>query len=246
VLSPYLKNKRNMLRNGTAPKRKCGCGCGTMCYFNAYYVHSHRPATWAGFKQSAFQKEQARKANSHPKSAEHCRNSSIAARARVAKKGYVNPFKGKTHTLATRKRVSSKLKGRVSTFLGLHHSVESKHALSLSTSRRMAEGWIPWRRFRYVGEFASFWMRSSWEVAFAEYLDELEWPWLYEAHTYELSCGYYTPDFYIPHSGTYIEVKGALLKGSIDRIKKFTKETGKPLLVLFQKDLKDLGVLRCV
>ena len=61
-----------------------------------------------------------------------------------------------------------------------------------------------WKRIKYKG----IWMRSSWEVAYAKYLDKQDIKWLYEPKTFDLGDTTYTPDFYLPESDTYIEIKG--------------------------------------
>jgi transposase len=51
--------------------------------------------------------------------------------------------------------------------------------------------------------------RSTWEWAYAKYLDERNLDWAYESHTYMLSDGTaYTPDFWIPEWSVLVEVKG--------------------------------------
>lgn len=57
-------------------------------------------------------------------------------------------------------------------------------------------------------KYKSIWMRSSWEVAYAKYLDNLRIKWSYEPKTFDLGNTTYTPDFYLPETDTYIEIKG--------------------------------------
>jgi len=48
------------------------------------------------------------------------------------------------------------------------------------------------------------WMRSSWEVAFAHYLDAAGLRWTYEPETFKLADGRrYTPDFYVSSQKTF-------------------------------------------
>lgn len=52
-------------------------------------------------------------------------------------------------------------------------------------------------------------MRSSWEAAYAEFLDNKKIKWSYEPKTFILKIGKaYTPDFYLHETGEWIEVKG--------------------------------------
>jgi hypothetical protein len=61
-----------------------------------------------------------------------------------------------------------------------------------------------WKRIKY----RDIWMRSSWEVAYAKYLDKQGTKWQYESKTFDLGNTTYTPDFYLPETDTYIEIKG--------------------------------------
>lgn len=57
------------------------------------------------------------------------------------------------------------------------------------------------------GEIVS--MRSSWESAYAEFLDNKKIKWNYEPKTFILKSGKaYTPDFYLQDTNEWIEVKG--------------------------------------
>jgi len=50
---------------------------------------------------------------------------------------------------------------------------------------------------------------SKWEADFARYINAIGEPYQYESRTFIFSDGSgYTPDFYLPNSGTWIEVKG--------------------------------------
>ena len=59
-------------------------------------------------------------------------------------------------------------------------------------------------------------MRSSWEVAYAKYLDKNKIKWLYESKCFKITYTYkgkkkegtYRPDFYLAKNNTYIEIKG--------------------------------------
>lgn len=57
-------------------------------------------------------------------------------------------------------------------------------------------------------KYKNLWFRSNWEVAYAKYLDKNNIQWLYESKTFDLGETTYTPDFYLPATDEYIEVKG--------------------------------------
>ena len=56
--------------------------------------------------------------------------------------------------------------------------------------------------------YKGIYMRSSWEVIFAKWLDMWELSWLYEPKAFDLGNTTYTPDFYVQEINSYIEVKG--------------------------------------
>jgi len=82
--------------------------------------------------------------------------------------------------------------------------------------------------------------RSSWEVAFAKYLNDLGISWSYEPEAFETSVGFYTPDFYVPEWKTYVEIKGYFRK---DAEQKFTEASAMiPLKLLDRRGLEELGI----
>jgi hypothetical protein len=91
-------------------------------------------------------------------------------------------------------------------------------------------------------KYNNIWMRSTWEVAYAKYLDKNKVKWLYESKTFDLGNTTYTPDFYLPKSDTYVEIKGYLRTNAKKKIKLF-KKLFKDLVVLNKQDLESLGVL---
>jgi len=56
--------------------------------------------------------------------------------------------------------------------------------------------------------YKNTWLRSSYEVRYAKYLDKNNVKWEYEFRRFNLGNTTYTPDFYLPEIDTYIEVKG--------------------------------------
>jgi len=56
--------------------------------------------------------------------------------------------------------------------------------------------------------YKNIWFRSNWEVIYAKELDSKGIKWLYESKTFNLETTTYTPDFYLPESDTYVEIKG--------------------------------------
>jgi len=66
-------------------------------------------------------------------------------------------------------------------------------------------------------------MRSSWEVAYAKYLDKQQIKWQYEPKTFDLGEITYTPDFYLSNSDTYIEIKGFWRDNAKNKFRLFKK-----------------------
>jgi len=56
--------------------------------------------------------------------------------------------------------------------------------------------------------YKNVWMRSGYEIKYAKYLDKKGIKWLYESKTFDLGDTTYTPDFYLPKTKEYIEIKG--------------------------------------
>jgi len=65
--------------------------------------------------------------------------------------------------------------------------------------------------------------RSRWEANYARLLNYLKINWEYESKTFDLGYQNYTPDFYLPDSDEYVEVKNFLWKYSKIRDKNFRK-----------------------
>ena len=64
-------------------------------------------------------------------------------------------------------------------------------------------------------------MRSSYEIAYAKYLDNMNIEWQYESTTFNLGDTTYTPDFYLPDRDKYIEIKGWWREDAKIKFKKF-------------------------
>jgi hypothetical protein len=67
--------------------------------------------------------------------------------------------------------------------------------------------------------------RSSWELAYAMYLDKKNVFWMYEHKKFKLSNGTsYTPDFYLVKKQKYIEIKGIISETNKEKMDLFRKE----------------------
>lgn len=93
-------------------------------------------------------------------------------------------FFGKHHTEISRNKISKALKGDKCYMFGhkAHHGKGSY--------------------------YKNIWMRSSYEIAYAKYLDKGNIKWDYEPKAFDLGETTYRPDFYLPKTNEYIEIKG--------------------------------------
>ena len=67
----------------------------------------------------------------------------------------------------------------------------------------------------------TIYFHSRWEANYARVLNYLGVKWEYEPKTFDLETQNYTPDFYLPATDEYIEVKNFLWKYSKIRDEKF-------------------------
>lgn len=96
--------------------------------------------------------------------------------------------------------------------------------------------------------YKDIYMRSSWEVAYAKYLDERNIRWFYEYRSFRLeikNCETtYTPDFYLPDTDEYIEIKGHWFRDSKEKIEKFKSVySDVKLTVLMKNNLIEMRIL---
>jgi DNA-directed RNA polymerase subunit RPC12/RpoP len=94
-------------------------------------------------------------------------------------------------------------------------------------------------------KYRGIWMRSSWEVAYAKHLDKQGIKWQYEFKQFNLGEMTYTPDFYLPDSDTYVEVKGWWNKKERNKFKLFKSLYSYITIKLYrQNHLRRMGVLK--
>lgn len=88
------------------------------------------------------------------------------------------------------------------------------------------------------------WLRSTYELKYAKYLDLRCILWKYEYKTFKLSNGTtYTPDFYLVKKKKYREIKGYMSKYAQEKIELFQKEYNKNFKILYKEDLIKKGIL---
>lgn len=97
--------------------------------------------------------------------------------------------------------------------------------------------------------YKNIYMRSSYEIKFAKYLDKSGIKWYYEPKYFELKLDNkittYTPDFFLPKTKEYIEIKGWWRHNSKEKFLQFKKQYPKVMIkVLEYKELIDLKILK--
>jgi hypothetical protein len=86
--------------------------------------------------------------------------------------------------------------------------------------------------------------RSSYEKAYAKYLDSGRKDWLYEPCTFDLGNTTYLPDFYLIKDKKFVEIKGYMKESAQKKINLFRGiYPEEKLEVLFKEDLIEMGVI---
>lgn len=96
------------------------------------------------------------------------------------------------------------------------------------------------------------WLRSNWELAIAEWFDKIKIEYQVEEKAFPIKYKYnneekegtYRPDFYLPISNEYIEIKGIWRDDALEKYKAFLEQYPEiNIKLLMGKELKDLGVI---
>jgi len=85
--------------------------------------------------------------------------------------------------------------------------------------------------------------RSSYEARYAKLLDSLRIEWIYEPKRFDLGWCTYMPDFYLPKTDEYKEVKGWMTEEAQRKVDSFIS-LGYNLEVIYKEDMDklDMGV----
>lgn len=88
-------------------------------------------------------------------------------------------------------------------------------------------------------------LHGTWELKYAKFLDSKNISWIRNkksfTYIFENQLKKYTPDFYLPNTNEYIEIKGYETIKDKEKWKQFP--TTEKLVVLKKKDLIEIGVL---
>lgn len=132
--------------------------------------------------------------------------------------------------------------------IGTKHSIETRQQMSKTACQQIVDGirntnttGLKIRSITPHGGYTL--MRSSYEKAYAEYLLANNIDFYYEPKKFALSNGqYYVPDFYLPETKEYIEIKGYLTNIAAVKYDLFKKDYPNiKWQILYKKDLELMG-----
>lgn len=88
-------------------------------------------------------------------------------------------------------------------------------------------------------------LHGTWELKYAEFLDKNKIEWVRNtkqfSYIFQDKNRKYTPDFYLPTTNEYVEIKG--YKTEKDEAKWLQFPVDEKLIILMGKDLKELGII---
>ena len=149
----------------------------------------------------------------------------------------MHPMLGKNHTENTKQKIR---KGREGKYQGKNaggYGKRAKHGLG---------------KYYKTVSGQDIWMRSSWEVLVAEYLDgkDIEWKYEYKAfpitYTYNNSFkeGTFRPDFYLINTNEYWEIKGYWRDDAKEKYTAFISQYPEiNIILLMKEELKSRGIM---
>lgn len=119
-------------------------------------------------------------------------------------------------------------------------------AISETIKKKVAEGtWHTSLAKRMHYNYNGIDLHGKWELSYAKWLDEKDIKWIRckqsFSYLYEDVLRRYTPDFYLPDTDEYVEIKGYKTSKDECKWKHFPKDL--KLTVLMESDLKKMGVI---
>lgn len=160
--------------------------------------------------------------------------------------GKISPMKNKHHTEESKQKNREKHLGKEPWNKGLSHHLSEDSINKMSKSHiglPPNKGCGTSKGAYYDSPLQCIiWLRSSYEIAYAKYLDKNHILWMYEMKTFELSDEMtYTPDFFLPQFEKFIDTKGYMRPEAQIKINKFKEEYPWDLEILYKQDLIKLG-----
>lgn len=123
---------------------------------------------------------------------------------------------------------------------------KSAHKIALAVRTKVELGtWHTSLAKRMHIDYNGVDLHGSWELKYAQYLDynAIQWQRNKDSFYYEFEgkTRKYTPDFYLPNTDEYVEIKGYKTAKDDAKWSQFPKH--KKLVVLMEKDLKEMKIL---
>ena len=150
--------------------------------------------------------------------------------------------------------------GEKNPFFGKKHTKESLEKMSVAGSKNAKRGKdsnFYGKQYHSKGDWyicndgSKVWMRSSWEIKLAKYLDDKKTEWLYEPKVFPIEYVYneekkegtYKPDFFLIKENKYIEVKGWWRDDALDKYTAFLEQYPKIKIELYNREkFKELSI----
>lgn len=141
---------------------------------------------------------------------------------------------------------------------GKKHSVETRQKMSAAAQGKSFANNARVKRYDVLNPAlnSTVTVQGTWELKYALWLNQQEITWIRPSNSFkwtsedDVITHAYHPDFYLPESNTYVEIKGFMWKDpnrKIDDARKLrlVQEQNPSLVlrVLMKSDLKNLGVL---
>jgi len=182
------------------------------------------------------------------------------------KDGIYNPFYGNHHSEKTKNTISKKNTGKVGPFKGMKRPEVSgdNNGAKRPSVRRLISNRVKETHWDSSGKknpnfgkgcqsknnsykggyYRNTWFRSSWEIKYAKWLDSNGLKWKYECKVFDLGDCTYRPDFYLPETDKYIEIKGYATPEFKRKFSLFKNQYPNiNIKILLGRDLMQLNVL---
>lgn len=179
----------------------------------------------------------------HPNTGVHMDNSAAVAGANKSREEFGHPWTGLHHTDQTKETLSRKHLEWYATPEGLEH----KRKLAQLRKEGIADGTFRPRLSSKAGirEDLGFYVRSGFEANYARILKYTGVLSEYEKHTFTLKDGRtYTPDFYLPETQEYVEIKGYYTEANKEKFAQFKRDFPEVKIQLLLEDSWEWKKLR--
>lgn len=170
-------------------------------------------------------------------------NSEIRARMKRSNGSIKAKEEGREYTISdkTRKKLSDSMLARTDEW----HKENGKK-ISKTINKKVSSGdWHTSLAKHMHIDYNGVSLHGSWELKYARYLDLHEIKWIRNKDSFAYEYGgkerKYTPDFYLPDTDEYVEIKGYKTEKDDAKWSQFPKH--RTLVILMEAELKEMKVL---